>query len=270
MPRIELNRITPGITELNRRFLRYEVVRTNDSWRQLRITLPVRYRWAFEYAGLWTEPRKTAFKQRFRRNIDATWSRRFRLTNDSSLSVVRVEVIVTIDERVRATSDELWHVLVYPEGAVGDGDVASVVPAGFDEPIERIVCSYHYRGYPHDIPRPIHGAEELRDVGACFLREDSVRCTPTPGNRRYTQRGGDHEVGHMLGTQHPGGICSEHACYGTTNAQRNRIMGAGHQVTAADYAFALAIMHQDSNARVGQRIWRLEADGRTAGVSTCT
>lgn len=172
---------------------------------------------------------------------------------------------MSVQERP-APASELWHVLVYPQEASGE----TSVPQGLGEPIERVVCNYHYRGWPHDLPRPVQRGGELQNAAVCFLRESSVRCTPTPGDPGYTQRGGDHEVGHMLGMLHPGGICSQSACYGTAGAQRNRIMGAGHEVTVSDYGFAMAIMHHESHARVGQRIWSLEPDRRSVGISTCT
>ncbi|MEQ8461656.1 MAG: hypothetical protein RLO52_33235 [Sandaracinaceae bacterium] len=252
MPYIELSE-TCGESTYRGRFLEYHVRRTRPRRWNLEIRVNVVYRWAFEYAGKWDEGRKAAFRAALAFHARRTWSGQFVLRNgdpDDGGSV-GVDVSVEVVEKWHRANDT-WQVIVYPERA---GSRVPDRPDGFDEPDEPIRCAPRWTGWPDDLPRPVRPEDRLHRAGVCFLYERSVRIASVRQDDPRVQRASDHELGHMLGMAHPGGICSDRdECYGR-DATRDRIMGMGMTVTRADYAFATGIMHRYSNASPGQRSW---------------
>ncbi len=252
MPFIQLSDICNEPTYRGR-YLEYHVRRTRPRSWTLQIVVNVVYRWAFDYAGKWDEARKARFRSAFARNASRTWSRRYSVWNGDPADggSVGVEVHIDVVEKPHHPNDT-WQVLVYPERP----DRTLDAPEGFDEQPQPIRCAPRFSGWPHDLPRPVRPSDEVRRVGMCFLFERSVEIARVLPDDPHVQRASDHEVGHMLGLDHPGGICSEDRCYGRGET-RHRIMGMGMEVTHDDYAFAPRIMHHYSHTPIGRRAWWL-------------
>ena len=59
-----------------------------------------------------------------------------------------------------------------------------------------------------------------------------------------------HEVGHMLGMQHPSCTGNQTACYGPpSSSEEARVMGRGSWVSRADYLWARRIMERETTSR---------------------
>ncbi len=226
-----------------RRRLHYALVRPpSRSWR-LDVTLSVQFVFALEWSGeVWSEARKQAFESAFIRNARRMWSNRFDVVGDRHRVTVRLDVV----NRFKA-ANETWIVNVYPRELRRDQRSA-------------VRCDYDFNGWLHGGPRGPDGGiidasgPMLRHAAVCYLGEESVSVTQT-ADSEFRQRGSDHEVGHMLGMQHP--LCNDprnRRCYGDSFQERRRIMGSGMSMSSLDYAWALNLMR----IAVPQTTWRLE------------
>lgn len=223
----------------------------NAHWSRLEVTIPVTYRFAATEAT-WPESGRTRFKRDFERIAHQSWSRRYVVAHDSTWDPQRVEVIVRIAELPNAPAARLWHIWLLP----------------FRIPGLATCVSYRYRGQVPEGLEPdgeVRWGEHVGDVALAQMTAEDIDCRETLDG--FLQRGTDHEVGHMLGLQHPGCSRDDAPCYGRPHEphRRRRIMGLGSRVTMGDYHWALRIMQLHDPRRDWQLVsdrWFVQEGGR--------
>jgi hypothetical protein len=258
MPVVDLSQIAnrSGAISAETRYLAYQIDRRNSYWWRLTVTLPIRYVFAFE--PLWTQPRKTTFMRTFETNGGRAWSRRHLLRQNGILTTTHCQVHVEVMER-NVVPNQQWHVLVLPPESVH----------------ARAHVNYDHSG---TLPREVEGGPQYTHIAFAQLQERDLGCNwdhIRAGEAHLTrelQRGGDHEIGHMLGMQHP--LCNTdrtpdggRSCYGdpgTTTA--GSIMGRGSWVSRRDYHWAKRIVELDTGYT-----WELIQDNwRGPSANMCT
>jgi hypothetical protein len=226
----------------------------NPWWWVLRVTIPVEFH--FVPADSWAlrTGRRVEFPDLFASHVRRTWSNRWLVVTDridDARDVVRIEVRVEISQ-YPGHDDETWHVVVYPQDMLRDEEHGTR-------------CVYELRrNQLNDSPAT---PASLLDKAVCFVDEQDARCLPSRQNRRFRQRPIDHEVGHMLGMVHVSCNANRDACYGSTDAERERILGLGNAVTRDDYAWALNLVRAVHRPR---RSWYLGTERSSmTGRPTC-
>lgn len=247
------------------RMLTYEL---SGSGRSRTLTAHLYVSYYFAHRGDWTGSQPGRWKQRFRAHAEATWSRRWELYRDDDNVQVDVRVHEVTPGSV-APNQHWWIAVNSPARP-------------FDEWITRTI--YRYRG-------PLPHSSDLESVGSGLvkLHHDDIEClgegqrvrrasgTDSPPGELTSQRGTDHEVGHMLGMQHPycnGGHVDEGdpqsaSCYWRPGQTYGRsplsysIMGAGNRVFEQDYAWAKNLLRQVEGREYALR------QKTTMGAATC-
>lgn len=230
------------------RLLRYEVRRADPHWWVLTVTIPVTYRFAADQRT-WPEPGRVLFKREFEAFASETWSRRHIVFSDQFANPIRTEVHVRVVEDATAAAPYLWHVWALPWAIP---DAPTCVSYDFDGafPIGR-----------RDDGTVEYG-ERVQDIALAQISVDDIDCSTAHlgGSgvpRMYLQRGTDHEVGHMLGLQHPRCNGNQRICYGSGPGERRSVMGHGSEVRPEDYIWAQRIMESYTDHR---RPWRIAAE----------
>lgn len=237
------------------RLLCYELA-NEGSQRWLTAHLHVSYH--FPHAEGWAPGGRGRWKTNFRAHAEQTWSNRFALFSEgswlSSNSVVRVRLRVHEVAPGTVHRTRHWWVAVNsPRRDVREWRTRTIYRA--NGPL------------PHsDIDSAGSGMIKVhaRDVECGWLHGDR------PGDPATMQRGTDHEIGHMLGMQHPycngghvdEGDTSSASCYWRPGQFQGRsrysysLMGVGSRVESADYAWAKNLIEQIEGRRYELRLTR--------------
>ena len=222
-----------------RRRLRYRVTSMAPQWSRLEVVIPVVYRFAAN-EETWASSGRERWKRDFERTAAQTWSRRYIVAANGFWGPDRVEVRVRVAAEPNARSDLLWHVWVLPWRVAGAPTCVS-----YD----------HSGSFPQgrDADGTVRWGPPFEHIALAQISAEDIDCGRQGA---YSQRGTDHEVGHMLGLQHPTCVGNQRQCYGGSSEEQRRIMGLGSLVSADDYAWALRIMRRHEPTKR----WRLESD----------
>lgn len=201
------------------------------------VFLPVRFEFIYEDANdPWTRSTTREWQANFKRVIDRAWSRRFPLravqTEVVSSGPIPVWAGGSSDTRTRTGKADVDFEILDVEDRDGWG--TDNVSRG--QHVSTIKA--YRRGPPGSSRGRAHASSRTRELE---LYADQIFSRPTSGGRN--QIVAVHEVGHLIGLDHP--VCprNERRCYGLPGtAGGESIMGSGNRFRPTEYDMFAVLM----------------------------